>query len=73
MKNPMTHTVKYSKYNRYKTIKVRETKLYWIGMNGTKFSKKYNGLVTGDWPSESIDLDTLKPIKSPWCELSESL
>lgn len=41
---------------------LRETKLYWITPNGTKFSKKHYGNEGGDWPMYSVDLDSIKPM-----------
>lgn len=44
-----------------RTVKLRETKLYWIAENGLKY-RKGDGWGTGDWPSLALDIETVKPI-----------
>ena len=45
-------------------VKVRETKLYWIDKFGHKYSKKWNGRGTGNWPMYRLDLDSIRPLPS---------
>lgn len=42
-------------------ICLRETKLYWVSKNGTKFKKK-NGNAVGDWPMYGLYLNSIKPL-----------
>lgn len=54
-----------------KWVRVRETKLYWITEHGTRYSKKWNGSGTGDWPLYRLMLDTIKPLPQSSSGLEE--
>lgn len=44
-------------------IRIRETKLYWIGQKGVKYSKKRDGATLGDWPMYRLELDSIKKLE----------
>jgi len=44
-----------------KTIQLRETKLYYISVAGTKYKKK-DGTTIGEWPMYCLMLETVKPL-----------
>ena len=46
-----------------RTRRFRETKMYWIDEHGTKYSKKWRGQTTGDWPMYKLDMESLTPME----------
>jgi len=44
-------------------LQLRETKLYWIGKHGEKYSKSHNGRTSGDWPLYRLNLETITKIE----------
>ena len=46
-----------------KVVFLRETKLYWVGEYGTKYSKARDGRTLGDWPMYHLDLDMIVSVK----------
>ena len=67
--NKMTHTGIIRGCDRrtpddYKAkVCLRETKLYWISKQGTKFFKKRDGATLGYWPMYRLDLDSIKKVE----------
>ena len=47
--------------NYRQTVRLRETKLYWVDQWGRKYSKKWNGSGAGEWPMYRLMLDTIEP------------
>ena len=43
-------------------IRLRETKLFWVSQNGTKYRKTYGTQAT-EWPLYFIDLETITELE----------
>lgn len=48
--------------NYSRRVRLRETRLYWVGQHCRKFSKKRAGYVLDDWPMYRLDLTSIVPI-----------
>lgn len=44
-------------------VLLRETKLYWVTRHGTKYSKANRGCMVGIWPTSTLNLDSIVPLK----------
>lgn len=59
-----THSGLINDRGRKTRMLLRETKLYWIRPTGTKY-KKRNGFTPGyRYPTEFLELDSIKPLEN---------